>query len=90
MKVRDAVGVCQFDGPQGPVWIDSENHHSYLTPRLGRSMRNGQFEILHAADGPIKPDPYLTWFDPVRDVHRWSMEQRPLATRSPLQLRVIR
>ncbi|EBV3304319.1 N-acetylmuramoyl-L-alanine amidase, partial [Salmonella enterica subsp. enterica serovar Enteritidis] len=53
----------RLNAPQGPVWIDPENHHCYLTPRLGISNANGDFEILASAKEPRKPDPYLTWLD---------------------------
>ena len=45
--------------PQGMVKIDAENHHAYLTPRIGRVRDDGQFDILHEAKQPVKPDPYL-------------------------------
>lgn len=45
--------------PQGMVKIDAENHHAYLTPRIGRVRSDGQFDILHEAKQPVKPDPYL-------------------------------
>ncbi len=45
--------------PQGMVKIDVDNHHAYLTPRIGRVRKDGQFDILHEAKQPVKPDPYL-------------------------------
>lgn len=66
-RVREIVSTCRLDAPQGPVRIDPENQHSYLTPRLGRSMKNGQFEIMYTSEGPVKPDPYLAWFDAGHD-----------------------
>ncbi|MEI6002286.1 transporter substrate-binding domain-containing protein [Paraburkholderia bengalensis] len=88
-KVREAVGACRFEAPQGPVWVDSENHHAYLTPRLGRSTPHGQFEIIQTSDDPVPPDPFLTWFDPNRDIHAWSTTQQLLATKARPQLRAI-
>ncbi len=49
----------EFLAPQGMVKIDAENHHAYLTPRIGRVRNDGQFDILHEAKQPVKPDPYL-------------------------------
>ena len=49
----------EFMAPQGMVKIDAENHHAYLTPRIGRVREDGQFDILHEAKQPVKPDPYL-------------------------------
>ncbi len=52
------LGV-EFMAPQGMVKIDADNHHAYLTPRIGRVREDGQFDILHEAKQPVKPDPYL-------------------------------
>jgi branched-chain amino acid transport system substrate-binding protein len=49
----------EFGAPQGVVKIDADNHHAYLTPRIGRVRSDGQFDILHQAKRPVKPDPYL-------------------------------
>jgi branched-chain amino acid transport system substrate-binding protein len=49
----------EFAAPQGTVKIDAENHHTYLTPRIGRVNSDGQFAILQQASKAIKPDPYL-------------------------------
>lgn len=61
--VKKALNSCRLDAPQGPVWIDPENNHAYLTPALGRSRSDGQFDLIWQADEPAKPDPYLVWFD---------------------------
>jgi branched-chain amino acid transport system substrate-binding protein len=49
----------EFMAPQGMVKIDAENHHAYLTPRIGRVREDGQFDILHEVAQPVRPDPYL-------------------------------
>ena len=56
-------GATSSQAPQGLVRVDPENNHCYLTPRLARSRRGLQFEILDTAPAPVKPDPYLTWLD---------------------------
>ena len=77
--VRSVLSQIEFDAPQGPVRIDSDNRHSYLTPRIGVSTMQGGFDIIFAASQPIKPDPYLIW-DDVRH------ERAP----RPAQLRVVK
>lgn len=62
-KVRAALYEDRFEAPQGPIWVDPENNHANLTPRLGRSNAEGQFDILWQAARPLRPDPYLTWLD---------------------------
>ncbi|MFU0504530.1 transporter substrate-binding domain-containing protein [Pseudaminobacter sp. NGMCC 1.201702] len=59
LAARAAVAGLKMQAPQGLVTIDPETHHAYLTPRIGRSDRAGQFEILAEAAGPVRPDPYL-------------------------------
>ena len=54
---------AQFDAPQGKIKIDPDNNHVYVTPRIGRSTRNGTFEVVWQAPEPVKPDPYLVAYD---------------------------
>ncbi|MGE0007041.1 MAG: transporter substrate-binding domain-containing protein [Parvibaculaceae bacterium] len=77
--VRSVLSQVEFDAPQGPVRIDSDNRHSHLTPRIGVSNGGGGFDIIFAASQPIKPDPYLIW----DDVHH----ERPAR---PSHLRVVK
>jgi ABC-type branched-subunit amino acid transport system substrate-binding protein len=62
-QVRKAVYGCRVEAPQGAVWIDRDNNHSFLTPALGMSRHDGQFDLVWRADEPLRPDPYLVWFD---------------------------
>ncbi|MBC8129499.1 MAG: transporter substrate-binding domain-containing protein [Rhizobiaceae bacterium] len=57
--VRARVGGQKLDAPQGRVSIDPQTLHAYLTPRIGRSRADGQFDILMEAQDPVRPDPYL-------------------------------
>jgi branched-chain amino acid transport system substrate-binding protein len=58
--VKRALYDCRLEAPQGPVWIDAENNHAWLTPRIGRSVAGAGFEMLWEAATPTRPDPYLT------------------------------
>ncbi|MEX2520360.1 MAG: transporter substrate-binding domain-containing protein [Paracoccaceae bacterium] len=42
-SVREALYRDRYEGPQGPVHVDPENNHCYLTPRLARSTAAGSF-----------------------------------------------
>ena len=57
--LQQSLPDCSFAAPQGLVSVDSDNHHTYLTPRIGRAGPDGHFEIVETADTPLKPDPYL-------------------------------
>ncbi len=61
--VKQAVYGCELEAPQGLVHLDPDNNHSYLTPSLGRSSADGDFDIFWTADAPVKPDPYMVRFD---------------------------
>jgi urea transport system substrate-binding protein len=61
--VRRAAANYRYESPQGPIWVDPDNNHCFLTPRLARSMPDFQFEIFWEADAPERPDPYLANLD---------------------------
>jgi urea transport system substrate-binding protein len=61
--VRRAAANHRYDSPQGPVWVDPDNNHCFLTPRLARSVHGCQFKIFWEADAPERPDPYLSNLD---------------------------
>ena len=61
--VRRAAANYRYESPQGPIWVDPDNNHCFLTPRLARSMPNYQFEIFWEAYAPERPDPYLANLD---------------------------
>ena len=57
--MKRCVASQTLDAPQGAVSIDPDTLHAYLTPRIGRSRRDGQFDVLVEAPAPVRPDPYL-------------------------------
>jgi ABC-type branched-subunit amino acid transport system substrate-binding protein len=62
--VRAAVANQRLTAPQGEVRIDPQTYHAWLTPRIARSARDGQFEVLLEARSPVAPDPYLVQSSP--------------------------
>ena len=61
--VRRAAANHRYESPQGPVWVDPDNNHCFLTPRLARAVPGCQFKIFWEADAPERPDPYLSNLD---------------------------
>lgn len=57
--LRQALPSCSFAAPQGQVSIDADNHHTFLSPRIGRVRADGHFDIVASSRVPVKPDPYL-------------------------------
>lgn len=60
--VRQALWQDHMTSPAGPVHIDSDNNHCWLTPHLAR-CENGQLNTFWQPAQPLKPDPWLTWVD---------------------------
>lgn len=60
--VRSALWQQEIDGPAGKVRIDAENNHAWLTPHLAR-CENGVLQVFWQGDGPVQPDPWLTWVE---------------------------
>lgn len=58
-RLVEAVYGLSLDAPEGPIQIEPENNHAWLTPRIGRLKADGSFEILWTAAAPVRPDPYL-------------------------------
>jgi ABC-type branched-subunit amino acid transport system substrate-binding protein len=63
-SVRAAVANQRLAAPQGEVRVDPQTFHAWLTPRIGRSLVTGQFEVLLEARQPVAPDPYLVQSSP--------------------------
>jgi urea transport system substrate-binding protein len=61
--VKRAAANHRYESPQGPIWVDPDNNHCFLTPRLAHSVTGGQFRIFWEADAPLRPDPYLANLD---------------------------
>lgn len=59
-KLSAAILGLSYDAPEGPVSVDESTRHMWLTPRIGVMRANGLFEIEWEANGPQRPDPYLT------------------------------
>ncbi|MCB1500270.1 MAG: transporter substrate-binding domain-containing protein [Bauldia sp.] len=57
--VKAAAATIELDAPQGPVLIDPDTMHAFLTPRIGRSTAEARFDVVKAASAPVRPDPYL-------------------------------
>lgn len=84
--VRSAAANHCYQSPQGPIWVDPDNNHCFLTPRLARSTKNEQFDIFWEAEAPQKPDPYLSGLDAAPLVRPHSTSTSPLPQQQRLRL----
>jgi urea transport system substrate-binding protein len=56
--VRRTIGNQSLNAPQGIVYVDAENQHTWKTVRIGRIREDGQFAILWTSERAIRPLPY--------------------------------
>lgn len=75
-RLVDAALGLGLDAPEGPIQIDPDNNHVWLTPRIGRVRPDGEFDIVWEGKSPIKPDPYLS-VSPIGG--RWLTEEAVIA-----------
>jgi branched-chain amino acid transport system substrate-binding protein len=75
-RLVDAALGLSLDAPEGPIQIDPDNNHVWLTPRIGRVRADGEFDIVWEGKSPIKPDPYLS-ISPIGG--RWLTEEAATA-----------
>jgi len=87
--VRRAAANHHYDSPQGPVWVDPDNNHCFLTPRLARSVPGSQFKIFWQAEAPERPDPYLSNLD-LTAIGRCAERGDDAMTKLPNHLRVVK
>ncbi len=59
MKLMPSLRGRECAAPQGLIRIDPDNNHAWVYPRIGRSMADGNFEIIRESKRPVRPDPYL-------------------------------
>lgn len=56
--VRKHLSAQSFEAPEGIVYIDPENQHTWKIVRIGRIKTDGQFEIVWSSVKPVRPVPY--------------------------------
>jgi len=57
--IARAVLDDAFEAPEGPVRVDPETRHLWLTPRIGVARGDGLFDLVWQGRGPVRPDPWL-------------------------------
>ena len=56
--VRKAIADQALKAPEGIVYVNSENNHTWKTVRVGKIKSDGQFEIVWNSQKPVRPEPY--------------------------------
>lgn len=87
--VAKAAANQRYESPQGPVWIDPDNNHCFLTSRLARSAPGYRFKVFWEGDAPERPDPYLARLD-LAAVGAAAVAGNKGAARLPNHLRIVK
>ncbi|MEX0677911.1 MAG: transporter substrate-binding protein [Pirellulales bacterium] len=66
-EIRRAMLNQRIRSPGGDVRIDPATQHTFKTPRIGRVLADGQFEVVWTAAKPEPPIPY----PPSRSTEEW-------------------
>ncbi|WP_405160877.1 urea ABC transporter substrate-binding protein [Nocardia sp. NBC_01499] len=75
-RVLRAIRGMGMNAPQGRVYVDEENLHTWKTPRIGRIRADGQVDIIWASEALVHPMPYSifrtkqAWEDMVSELFR--------------------
>lgn len=56
--IREGIRGQEYDAPGGPVKVDADNLHTWVTPNIGQWQPDGQSKIVDSYGQPIKPLPY--------------------------------
>ncbi|AFZ57151.1 urea ABC transporter substrate-binding protein [Anabaena cylindrica FACHB-243] len=56
--IREYIKDQSFNAPEGVVYIDANNQHTWKTVRVGKIQSDGQFKIVWNSGKPIRPIPY--------------------------------
>jgi urea transport system substrate-binding protein len=57
-EVRDAIKRQSWGAPEGVVYVDPENQHTWKTVRIGRIDQQGQFDVVWTSERPVRPVPF--------------------------------
>ena len=57
-RVRKAVANQTVRAPEGMVYTNAENNHTWKTVRIGKIQADGQFAVVWSSEKPVRPVPY--------------------------------
>ena len=62
-SILEALSGAVFKSPGGDLSIDIDTNHFMLRPHIGKSTKEGGFEIVWKSRSVIRPDPYIVAYD---------------------------
>jgi len=75
-SVREAIKRQSWNAPEGVVYVDPENRHTWKTVRIGRVNDRGMFDIVWSSGRPVRPVPFPifrtreAWERQLQSLHR--------------------
>jgi urea transport system substrate-binding protein len=63
-EVRKAIASQAFQAPEGIVYVDAENNHTWRIVRIGKVQKDGQFRIVWSSQRPVRPVPFPIYRSP--------------------------
>jgi urea transport system substrate-binding protein len=57
-EVLKTIKNQSMHAPEGMVYIDADNNHTWKTVRIGKIKKDGQFQIVWSSNNPVRPIPY--------------------------------
>lgn len=73
-KVARFIKRQSFNAPEGLVYIDPENNHTWKSVRIGEIGPDGQYKIIWSSEKAIRPIPYPSY----RTLSEWNKFQESL------------
>lgn len=58
-NIVEKLSGATFEAPQGNVQIHSDNHHTYLWPRIAKVNSQRRFDIIDEVSQAVCPEPYM-------------------------------
>ena len=56
--VREAIKRQSWQAPEGVVYVDPENRHTWKTVRIGRINERRRFDVVWSSERPVRPVPF--------------------------------
>lgn len=67
-RIMACARGLEMEAPYGRVVIDSDNNHTWMTPRVGVWNGVDEFDLVWESDQAVQPDPWLVSYGGVESV----------------------
>ncbi len=67
-RLMSCARGLEMDAPHGRIVIDTDNNHTWLTPRVGVWNGADEFDLVWESGEMVQPDPWLVSYGGVEDV----------------------